>query len=128
LSAVLLSGFGIAALLLAAIGLYGVMASSVRERTRELGVRMALGASPEHLRRAVLRQALGMTTAGVVIGAVGALSTTHLLRALLYDVSPTDPVVLGSVCAILLIVAAVAAYVPARRATQIDPVRALRSD
>jgi putative ABC transport system permease protein len=128
LSAVLLSGFGIAALLLAAIGLYGVMASSVRERTRELGVRMALGASPEHLRRAVLRQALGMTTAGVVIGAVGALSTTHLLRALLYDVSPTDPMVLGSVCAILLVVAAVAAYVPARRATQIDPARALRSD
>jgi putative ABC transport system permease protein len=128
LSAVLLSGFGIAALILAAIGLYGVMASSVRERTRELGVRLALGATPEQLRRGVLRQAIGMTAAGVVIGAAGALSTTHLLRALLYDVSPTDPMVLGSVCAILLVVAAVAAYVPARRATQIDPARALRSD
>jgi ABC-type antimicrobial peptide transport system permease subunit len=125
-SAILLSGFALVALLLAAIGLYGVLASSVGERTRELGIRSALGATPGRLRREVLGQALAVCGAGVVVGVAGALAASRLLTALLYDVSPSDPVALLGACAVLLAVAVVAAYLPARRATRIDPARALR--
>jgi len=128
LSAALSTGFAVAALLLAAIGLYGVMAGAVRERTRELGVRLALGATPEELRRGVLRQSMTLTIIGIGIGVLIALGTTRLLRVLLYDVSPTDPFVIGGVCAMLGIVGTLAAYVPARRATQVDPVIALRAE
>ena len=128
LSAFLLAGFGIVALLLSAIGLYGVMAFSVRERTRELGVRMALGATPGDLRLAVFRQALAITGIGVAAGLVCAFATTRTVRSLLFDVSPTDPVVLGGVCVVLALVASVAAYAPARRATQVDPAEALRAE
>lgn len=128
LSAVLLTAFGAAALLLAAIGLYGVMAGAVRERTRELGVRLALGATPEDLRLGVLRQSMSLTLIGIVLGMAVALGTTRLLRALLFDVSPTDPLVMCGVCGVLAFVGALAAYVPARRATQIDPVIALRAE
>ena len=125
-SAILMSGFAIVALLLAAIGLYGALASAVGERTRELGIRSALGATPARLRWEVLGQALAVCGAGVVAGVAGALAASRLLTALLYEVSPTDPAALLGACALLLAVAVVAAYLPARRATRIDPARALR--
>ena len=128
ISALLLSAFGLAALLLAAIGLYGVMALAVRERTHELGVRKALGASAARLRRDVLGDALATTLAGTVAGVGAALLLARPLGPLLFEVGPADPGTLLGVCAVLLAVAAVAAYLPARRATRIDPMRALRAD
>ena len=128
MSAYLMSVFGVAALLLAAIGLYGLMASLVRERTREIGIRMALGAEPERLRREVLRQALQVTGAGAVVGIGAALAASKLLSAMLFDVSPTDPIALATACGVLLIVIVIAAYGPARRATKVDPAIALRAD
>jgi predicted permease len=127
-SAVLLSGFAFVALLLAGIGLYGALAAAVGERTRELGVRCALGATPGQLRRDVLSQAFVVCGVGVIAGLAGALAVARLLAALLYEVSPTDPTALLGACGLLLGVAIVAAYVPARRATRIDPVRALRAE
>lgn len=128
MSALLLSVFGLVALLLTAVGLYGVMASAVRERTQELGVRAALGATPERLRRDVLLQALTLSSIGAIVGIAGAVAISRLLTSLLFQVSPTDPVALLGACGLLLCVALVAAYVPARRATQIDPVLALRAE
>ncbi|HEV8496697.1 MAG TPA: ABC transporter permease [Gemmatimonadaceae bacterium] len=128
MSAVLMSMFAGAALLLAAIGLYGLMASVVRESTREIGIRMALGAAPERLRRDVLGQALAVSGAGAIIGLVVTLFASRLLAAMLFDVSPTDPVALVTACVVLLIVVTIAAYVPARWATRVDPASALRSD
>ena len=128
ISAYLMSVFGIAALLLAAIGLYGLMASLVRERTREIGIRMALGAAPERLRREVLVHALQVTGAGAVVGIVAALATSKLLTAMLFELSPTDPLALAAACGVLLVVIVIAAYGPARRATKIDPAIALRAD
>jgi predicted permease len=128
LGALLASSFGIVALLLAAIGLFGVMASLVRDRTREFGIRMALGAPQGHVRMAVLGQAGLVAGSGAIAGLVTALATSRLVGALLFGVSPTDPLALGGACLVLLAVAGVAAYLPARRATAIDPVRALRAD
>ena len=128
LSTLLLSGFGMVALLLAAIGLYGLMASVVRDRTRDIGVRMALGATPGRVRREVLGRALGVTLGGAAVGLAGAAAGSRLLTALLFRVSPTDPVTLVGVCALLVAVGLAAAYVPARRATRIDPARALRAE
>jgi ABC-type antimicrobial peptide transport system permease subunit len=128
LSAFLLSGFGIVALLLAAMGLYGMMASTVRDRTRELGIRLALGASPERLRRDVIRSALGITAAGTAVGLVAALATSGLLTSLLYQVRPTDPITLLGASAVLLFVGLAAAYIPAHRATTVDPARTLREE
>jgi ABC-type antimicrobial peptide transport system permease subunit len=128
LSALLLSGFGLVALMLAALGLYGVMASTVREETREIGVRMALGATPALVRRDVLRRALRVVGIGALIGLAGALVGARLLTSLLFQVSPADPLALLAACALLLTVALLAAYLPARRATKIDPARALRAE
>ena len=125
-SALLMSTFGLVALLLASIGLYGVMSSLVRDQTREIGIRIALGATASVVRRAVLTRAAIVTASGAAIGLVVALATSHLLGALLYDVSATDPLSLGVACAVLLVIAAVAAYLPAHRASRIDPARALR--
>jgi putative ABC transport system permease protein len=105
-----------------------LMASVVRERTREIGIRMALGAAPERLRREVLGQALALSGAGAAVGVVVALATSRLLTAVLFEVSPTDPVALVAACAVLMAVALLAAYVPARWATKIDPASALRAD
>jgi ABC-type antimicrobial peptide transport system permease subunit len=124
----LLSGFSIAALLLSAVGLYGVMSANVREQTRELGVRMALGATPGRLRRDVLSRALGVTAIGAAIGLAGALAGSRVLSALLFQVSPTDPVTFVGVCVLLLGMGLAAAYLPARRATTIDPAQALRAE
>ncbi len=128
MSALLMSVFAVAALLLAAIGLYGLMASIVRERTRELGIRMALGAEPERLRRDVLLHALKVSGIGAVVGLVAAFGTSRMLSAILFEVSPADPVALAAACGVLLVVVLIAAYAPARRATQIDPAKALRAD
>ena len=128
LSTLLLSGFGLAAMLLAAVGLYGLMASVVREQTREIGVRMALGATPAQLRRAVLGAALGVTSVGAAVGLAAALVSSRFLTALLFQVSPTDPITLAAVCVLLVAVGCGAAYVPARRATQVDPIVALRNE
>jgi predicted permease len=128
MTAVLLVGFAFVSMLLAAIGLYGVMASSVRASMRELGVRAALGASPERLRRGVLTQALTVTGAGAGVGLAVALAASQLLAKLLFEVSPADPVSMVGSAVVLLVVGLVAAYVPARHATRVDPVQALRAD
>ena len=124
----LLSVFAGAALMLAAIGLYGITASAVSQQTRELGVRLALGATPGGLRTMVLSQALSVAAAGAVIGLIGAAIASRFLTSMLFNVSPFDPVTLVSVSLLLLVVSAFAAYLPARRVTRIDPARALRSN
>jgi len=126
LNALLLSAFAFAAVLLAAIGLYGIMASAVSQQSRELGVRLALGATPDRLRAMILRQALTVAAAGALAGLLAALAGSRLLTTMLFEVSPTDPVALLGACGLLLAVALFAAYVPARRATKVDPMVVLR--
>ena len=123
---VLLAAASVIALLLGAVGLYGVMAYGVSLRQREIGVRLALGAQPSDVRRMVSRSGLGLAAIGVVIGTVCALGVTRLLRGLLYDVSPTDPLTLGATSVVLLAIAFLASWIPARRASSFDPVEALR--
>jgi putative ABC transport system permease protein len=115
------------ALILGAVGIYGVMAYGVSLRQREIGVRIALGARPLDVSRMVSRQGVTLGAIGVVIGIICAVSVTHLLRGLLYDVSPTDPLVLGATCLVLLVVAFLASWIPARRAAAVDPSEALRA-
>ena len=122
----LLSLFAAAALLLAAVGIYGVVSYSVAQRTREIGVRAALGATRKDILQLVLRESLGVTLAGVGVGVTGALALSRLLSAQLFGVSPADPLTFITVPIILCCAALVAAYVPARRAMHIDPMVALR--
>jgi len=124
----LLSAFAALALALAAVGVAGVMAYAVSERTREIAIRMALGARPRDVSADVLRRALRLAAAGVFLGSILALIATRVMRSLLFEVSPTDPLVLGSAAALLLAVAAAAAYWPARRAAGVEPLTALRSE
>jgi predicted permease len=128
LHALLLSVFGLTALVLAAIGLYGIMASAVAQRTRELGVRVALGATATQLGRMVVREAGNVTLIGAIIGLAGAFAGSQLMRALLFEVSPVDPLTLIIVSTTLLAVTLLAAYLPARRAAKIDPAITLRSN
>jgi putative ABC transport system permease protein len=128
LNALLLVVFAGAAVALAAIGLFGIMASMVRQRTRELGVRMALGASAGDVRRMVLRRGLTIAATGMAAGLLGAFAANRLLRAMLYEVSPTDGVTLALVAALLFAVAMVATFIPARSSTRIDPMIALRAE
>jgi ABC-type antimicrobial peptide transport system permease subunit len=114
------------ALVLGAVGLYGVMAYGVSLRQREIGVRMALGARPSDVGRMISRKGLMLTGIGVVIGLAGAIAITRFLRGLLYDVSPTDPLTLVATCLVLFVVALVASWLPARRAAAVDPADALR--
>jgi len=116
------------ALLLGALGVYGVMAYTVTLRQREIGVRMALGAEPRAVSGMISRQGVRLAFIGVTIGLAGALATTRLLRGLLYEVSPTDPLALGGTCLTLLAIAGLASWIPARRAAAIDPLEALRRD
>jgi ABC-type antimicrobial peptide transport system permease subunit len=116
------------ALLLGAIGIYGVISYMVSLRTREIGVRMALGARADQVRRMVVRQGLVLAAIGAAIGLVGALGMSRLISSLLYGIAPYDPVTLGSVTLGLLVVAAVASWLPAMRAARIDPIEALRSE
>ena len=126
LAATLLAIFGGMALFLAAIGLYAVMSYSVSQGTRELGLRMALGAAGGDVLRLVLSHGLRLTTAGILIGAIAAFVLTRLMGNLLYKVSPHDPVAFGSALAVITIFSLAACFVPAWRATRVDPVRALR--
>jgi predicted permease len=128
LNTFLLSMFGLVALALAAIGLYGVMASAVREQTHDIGVRMALGATPGRVRADVLRRAMLVCLAGAVVGIGLALAASRAIASLLFEVSPTDPMALIGACGALLAVAAIAAYVPAYHASRVDPARALQRD
>jgi hypothetical protein len=121
----LLSGFAGFALVLAAFGLYGVISLSVSQRTREMGIRSALGASPGKLRQGVLTETLGLAGAGMAVGIGIAWMLGRVLRGLLFGVSSTDPVTFLGVGALVLTVAAVAGYLPATRATRVDPVRAM---
>ncbi|HTG86879.1 MAG TPA: FtsX-like permease family protein, partial [Pyrinomonadaceae bacterium] len=124
--ALLLATFSAIALFLAAIGIYGVMAYSVAQRTQEIGVRMALGARPLHVLRLVLKQSVVMLLIGTVIGLIGAFALTRLMRTLLFEITATDPLTYVSVIGILSVVALLACYIPARRAAKVDPLIALR--
>jgi predicted permease len=128
LSLVVLGALGMLVLLLSAVGVYGVIAASVRARVREMGVRLACGASPAAVAGLVLRQGVGMATVGVAAGLVASLATGRLLGALLFGVEPSDPVSLLGASALVLLVAAAATTAPALRAALTDPARALRED
>lgn len=128
LTNVLLGGFALVALVLAAIGIYGVISLSVGARVREFGVRMALGARASDIRRMVLRYGLALAAWGVVIGVLGALYLTRLIQKLLFGIAPFDVPTLVTVAALLTATALGAAFLPARRAMRVDPVQALRND
>jgi putative ABC transport system permease protein len=126
LTMVLLMGFGALALLMAAIGVFGVTAYSVSQRTHELGVRMALGAHPSSVLALVLRQELGACLIGVVIGITGAWFLSSLLESLLFGVTARDALTLSVASFVLLVVTTLACLIPASRATRVDPATALR--
>jgi ABC-type antimicrobial peptide transport system permease subunit len=128
LSASLLTGFSLVALLLSSLGLFGVISTTVRQRTRDIGVRIALGATPGDVRRLVLGDAMRVAGAGAAIGALAALFVGRVLTSQLFGVSPIDPVSVGVSAFVLLGISISAAYIPARHATRIDPVHALRSE
>jgi putative ABC transport system permease protein len=127
-SAVLLGLFAATALTLGAIGMYGVMALVVTARTREIGIRMALGADQHGVRRLVVSEGVKLLSVGVVLGLAGALASTRVLQKLLFDLSPTDPVTYGAIVALLGLATIAASWIPARRASRVDPVAALRAD
>jgi ABC-type antimicrobial peptide transport system permease subunit len=124
----LLGLFGALALALALVGLYGVISYSVSQRAREIGVRMALGARGSDVVRLVLSQGLRLTLIGLGVGLAGALLVSRVLSSVLYGISPTDPLSFGAVAVALTLVALLASYLPARWATRVDPIRALRSE
>jgi putative ABC transport system permease protein len=125
---ILLGAFAVVALLLAAVGIYGILANAVRQRTHEMGIRLALGASPGAVFRLVIGQGMGLAVIGTVVGLGVAFALTRYLESLLYEVKPTDPLTFGGVAFLLIAVAILACYLPARRATQVDPLVALRSE
>ena len=120
--------FGALALVIAAVGLYGVIGYAVSQRTHEIGVRMALGARGGDVLRMVMRQGASLAIAGALGGLLGALAVTRFLRAMLFGVTPLDPAAYVGAGALLLAAAALACYLPARRAARLDPVRALRAE
>jgi putative ABC transport system permease protein len=125
---VLISVFAIIAGVLAGVGLYGVLSTAVRQRTSEIGVRMALGAGPDEIFQLVVGQGLRLSAIGVAAGLIGAFVLTRLLRAMLVGVKATDPATFGIVAILFLLVAAMASWLPARRAAALDPARALREE
>jgi putative ABC transport system permease protein len=124
----LLVGFAALALGLASIGIYGLISHSVAQRTREIGVRIAVGAMPQEVVRFILAQGAWLAAVGIVIGLAGAMSTTRFMRTLLFGVGPLDAVSLAMATGTLFAVALLAAYIPARRAARIDPQAALRAE
>ena len=123
----LLGAFTVPALLLAALGIYGMTAYLVTQRTGEIAIRLALGSTPAAVLRLVLRQGAVLAVTGVTLGLAAALALTRLIRAELFDVSPTDPVTLIGAAAVLMLIGALATLLPARRATRVSPMQALRS-
>jgi predicted permease len=124
--AALTSGFGLVAVLLAGIGLFGVTAYSVAQRTKEIGIRMALGAQRTSILRMVLREAMILVIVGLGVGAVGAVMAARLIATQLFGVAPTDPLTISAALLLMTVVAGAASIVPARRATKVDPMVALR--
>jgi ABC-type antimicrobial peptide transport system permease subunit len=127
LYAVVLAWFGVFALLIAGVGLFGVLSFSVAQRTREIGVRSALGAQARDIVALVLRQSLWIVGGGVLFGLAAALSGVRLLSAFLYGISPQDPWTFVAVPLVIIVAAAVACVAPARRAAKVDPLTALRA-
>ena len=120
--------FASVALVLAAIGIFGVLSYAVSQRTREIGIRMALGASGRTVVTLIVRQAMFLVVCGVAAGSVAALYLSQTMEKMLFSVTPTDPVTFAAVAALLVGVALVASYLPARRATRVDPIVALRAE
>ena len=127
-NAALVSGFASLALLIAALGVYGMLSYSVSCRRREIGVRLAIGAAPPRIVRVILAEGLRLAIAGVLIGLIGALAVGRVTRSLVVDASPSDPRILGIVAVVMLAVACLAAFLPARRASAVDPIVVLRHE
>jgi len=125
---IVLSAFGVAAVLLAAIGIYGVIAQGVAERRQEIGVRMALGATGREILGLFLRHGILVVVVGIACGVVMALAAARSLASLVFGVTVTDPATLGAVAALLTVVTLLACYMPARSATRVDPLETLRSE
>jgi ABC-type antimicrobial peptide transport system permease subunit len=124
----LLASFAVVTLLLAAAGTYGVMAHAVAQRTRELGVRLALGAKPVDLFTLVVGRGMAVAAAGVIVGLAGAMPTSRVLEGMLFEIAPNDPRTLGISAIVLLTASLLAAWIPARRAAAVDPLIVLRSE
>jgi len=124
----LLGAFAALALILASIGLYGVLSYAVTQRSREIGLRMALGASASSVIRMIVGRGLALTGIGLAIGLVSAWAATRAMKNLLYGVAATDPLTFGSVAALLALIALIACYAPARRASRVDPIVVLREE
>src|SRR5262247_1999970 len=122
------SAFSLFALLLASVGLYGVMSYAVTRRTNEIGVRMALGARGADVVRMVMKETMLLVAIGMAVGLVAALATTRMISSLLFGLSPDDPVTIAAAALLMTIVAAFAGYLPARRAARVDPMTALRCE
>ena len=115
-------------MLLASIGIYAVVAQTTARRTQELGIRMALGATPRNLLQTVMGRGLKQLLAGLILGLAVGLSVTRLMREILFQISPYDPIVFGTVVGIITLVGGLACWLPARRAARLDPLRALRHE
>jgi putative ABC transport system permease protein len=127
-SVAFLSAFAVVALVLAAVGIYGVMSHAVSRRTHEMGVRIALGASKGDVMGLIVGRGMVVVFAGAIAGVAGAIGLTRLMNTIIYGVRPTDPLTFGGVTVFLLLVAVLACWIPARRATRVDPLTALRGD
>jgi putative ABC transport system permease protein len=124
----LISAFSVVALALAVIGIFGVMSHTVVQRSHEIGIRMAIGAQQHHVLHLILRQGMLLASIGIVLGLAGALAVTGVLRSLLFEINPTDPLTFVAISGLLVIVTGLACWLPARRATKIDPLAVLRSE
>jgi putative ABC transport system permease protein len=118
----------VTALLLAAVGVYGLISYSVAQRTREIGIRVALGARPRQVVSPIVREGMTLASIGVALGLVGSIAATRLISSFLFGVAPTDPLTFSAVAVLLLAVALLASYIPSRRALRVDPLTALRAE